>query len=166
MGGQDHMKVLLLAHRAGADPRRIRYVPFDGGGEAMTSLLGGFVQVFSGEASEVEGQLDAGNMRVLAVLAPERLHGSLADVPTAIEQGFDIEWITWRGFYVPAGIADSTYADWVSRMRQMGSSESWARARRANRLQPFLRVGDEFTTLVEEQVQSFRAMSREIGLIP
>ncbi len=166
MAGQDHMKVLLLAHRAGADPRRIRYVPFDGGGEAMTSLLGGFVQVFSGEVSEVEGQLDAGNMRVLAVLAPERLRGSLADVPTAIEQGFDIEWITWRGFYVPAGIADSVYADWVSLMRQLGSSESWARARRANRLQPFLRVGDEFSTLVEEQVESFRAMSREIGLIP
>ena len=51
VAGQDHMKVLLLAHRSGIDPRRIRYVPFDGGGEAMTALLGGFVQLFSGEAS-------------------------------------------------------------------------------------------------------------------
>src|SRR3990172_5795814 len=41
VAGQDHMKVLLLAYRSGLDPRRIRYVPFDGGGEALTALLGG-----------------------------------------------------------------------------------------------------------------------------
>ncbi len=165
MAGQDHMKVLLVAHGAGADPRRIRYVPFDGGGEAMTSLLGGFVQVFSGEASEVEGQLQAGTMRVLAVLAPERLVGAFADVPTAREQGYGVEWITWRGFYLPGGISDSAYGAWVSVMAQLEASPEWAQARRANRLQPFFRVGAEFERFVAGEVQRFREMSREIGLL-
>ena len=98
VAGQDHMKVLLLVHQAGIDPKAIRYVPFDGGGEAMTALLGGFVQVFSGEASEVEGQIAAGRMRVLTVLAPERVAGPLAAVPTAHEAGIDVDWVTWRGF--------------------------------------------------------------------
>lgn len=165
VAGQDHMKVLLLAHRAGIDPRRIRYVPFDGGGEAMTALLGGFVQLFSGEASEVEGQVQAGRLRVLVTLAPERMEGPLASVPTARESGIDVTWVTWRGFYVPGDIGDEAYRRWVDVLDRVGRSEAWARARRENRLQPFFLVGDEFSGFVHEQVASFREMSREIGLI-
>ena len=142
VAGQDHMKVLLLAHRSGIDPRQIRYVPFDGGGEAMTALLGGFVQVFSGEASEVEGQVAAGRLRVLVTLSPERLAGPLSTVPTAVEQGVDVTWVTWRGFYVPGHVADThlrplgrsppdhgnARSEWaVARARRTGSSpSSWS----------------------------------------
>jgi len=165
VAGQDHMKVLLLAHRAGVDPRRIRYVPFDGGGEAMTALLGGFVQVFSGEASEVEGQVAAGRLRVLVSLAPERTSGPLAGVPTARESGVDVTWVTWRGFYVPGQIPDSTYDRWVGVLEELGSSPAWERARVANRLDPFFLVGPDFEAFVNAQVDDFRDMSREIGLI-
>jgi putative tricarboxylic transport membrane protein len=166
VAGQDHMKVLLLAHRADIDPRRIRYVPFDGGGEAMTALLGGFVQLFSGEASEVEGQVEAGRLRVLVSLSPERMRGLFADVPTARESGIDLTWVTWRGFYVPGGIGDEAYDGWVDVLRQVEASEAWEEARRINRLQPFFMVGPEFEAFVMSQVADFRAMSREIGLIP
>ena len=165
VAGQDHRKVLLLAHRAGVDPRRIRYVPFDGGGEAMTALLGGFVQLFSGEASEVEGQVAAGRLRVLVVLAPERLPGPLGHVPTARESGVDVTWVTWRGFYVGADVTAERYEEWVGILREVGASDAWEDARRANRLQPFYLVGDEFASFVRAQVADFRAMSREIGLI-
>lgn len=165
VAGQDHMKVLLMAHRAGIDPRRIRYVPFDGGGEAMTTLLGGFIQVFSGEASEVEGQVSAGRMRVLTVLAPERVPGFLEDVPTARESGVEVDWVTWRGFYVPGGISDARYGEWVEILRRVAATPRWAEARRRNRLQPFARFGPDFEAFVRRQVVDFRAMSREIGLI-
>ncbi len=165
VAGQDHMKVLLLAHRAGIDPKRIRYVPFDGGGEAMTALLGGFVQVFSGEGSEVEGQVEAGRLRVLVTLSPERLEGPLADVPTAAESGLEVTWVTWRGFYVPPDISEAEYREWVRVLDIVGRSPEWAEARRSNRLQPFFMVGDDFSSFVHDQVRDFRAMSREIGLI-
>ena len=165
VAGQDHMKVLLLAHRAGIDPRRIRYVPFDGGGEAMTALLGGFVHVFSGEASEVEGQVEAGRLKVLVSLSPERLEGRLAGVPTARESGVDVTWVTWRGFYAPPDITDEEYERWVAVLSEVGRSEEWAEARRVNRLQPFFLVGEEFAGFVHVQVDDFRRMSREIGLI-
>ena len=165
VAGQDHMKVLLLAHRSGVDPRLIRYVPFDGGGEAMTALLGGFVQVFSGEASEVEGQVAAGRLRVLVTLSSERLEGSLSAVPTAREAGVDVTWVTWRGFYVPRDISDEAYDRWVDVLRQVGESPEWSEARRTNRLHPFFMVGSEFEAFVKEQVRDFRDMSREIGLI-
>lgn len=165
VAGQDHMKVLLLAREAGLDPRRVRYVPFNGGGEAMTALLGGFVDVFSGEASEVEGQLRAGSLRLLAVLSPERLPGALAAVPTALENGYDVTWVTWRGFYVPGDTPPEIYDAWVERMRQVGESEAWNEARARYRLQPFFMLGAEFERFVGAQVQDLRDMSRSIGLI-
>jgi putative tricarboxylic transport membrane protein len=163
--GQDHMKVLLLAHQAGIDPKRIRYVPFDGGGEAMTALLGGFVQLFSGEVSEILGQVQAGRIRPLTVLAPERLGGVLADVPTAKESGVDVEWITWRGFYVPGGISGERYQEWVDVLTRTAKSPEWEEARKLNRFEPFFMAGPEFESFVKAQVADFREMSREIGII-
>ncbi len=165
VAGQDHMKILLLGREAGIDPRTVRYVPFDGGGEALTALLGGFVQVFSGEASEVESHLEVGSVRVLAVLAPEPLDGLLAGVPTATQQGYPVEWVTWRGFYAPAGIGEAAYDEWVRRLTVLGESEEWVQARRQARLRPFFLVGEDFEAFVDEQVEDFRGLAREIGLI-
>jgi putative tricarboxylic transport membrane protein len=166
VGGQDHMKLLLLARAAGMNPLTLRYVSFDGGGEAMTALLGGFVQVFSGEASEIEGQLAAGRLRLLAVLAPERLTGPLASVPTAREEGFAVDWVTWRGFYIPGEVPDSVARRWASVLDSVGRSDAWARERARNRLRPFHLTGPSFESFVAEQVADFRALSRDLGLLP
>ncbi len=165
VASQDHMKVMLVAREAGIAPRAVRYIPFDGGGEALTAMLGGFVNVFSGEISEMAGQIEAGAVRVIAVLSPERLGGDLAGIPTARESGYDVEWITWRGFYVPAEIADSTYERWVDALTRLESSPEWGAVRAANRLQPFFVAGDDFTRFVNGQIEEFRSISREIGLI-
>jgi len=163
--GQDHMKVMLLARAAGIIPGQVRYVPFDGGGEAITALLGGFVSIFPGEASEAEAQLEAGNVRVLAVLSPERIPGPMADVPTAREQGYDVVWITWRGFYVPGEISDQEYARWTETMRALNASNEWLELREANRLRPFAIVRVEFEEFVRNQVSDLEQLSRDIGLI-
>jgi putative tricarboxylic transport membrane protein len=165
MVGQDHMKILLLAREAGIEPRRIRYVPFDGGGEALMALLGGFVDVFSGEASEVEAYLQTGAIRVLAVLAPEPLDGLLEGVPTARQSGFPVEWVTWRGFYLPPGLEEETYRIWQDRLDRVGRSEAWVQARSQARLRPFHLVGPAFEAFVLEQVASFEGLARELGLL-
>jgi putative tricarboxylic transport membrane protein len=165
VGGQDHMKVLVLARAVGIPPRSVRYVPFDGGGEAVTALLGGFIQMFPGEGSEILGQLQAGNLRVLAVLSPEREEGPLAGVPTARELGHDVEWVVWRGFYAPPNISDEAYRGWIERLRTMAGSEQWPALLARNGLSPFFQAGPEFEALVDEQTETFRALVREIGLV-
>ena len=60
VGSQDWMKAALTAKAAGLDPRKMRFVAFEGGGEASTALQGGHVQVYSGDASEAEEQMKAG----------------------------------------------------------------------------------------------------------
>ncbi|TVP44090.1 MAG: tripartite tricarboxylate transporter substrate binding protein [Gemmatimonadales bacterium] len=166
VGGQDHMKMLLLAREAGVDPLAVRYVPFDGGGEAMTALLGGFVQLFSGDVTQVEAQVEAGNLRVLAVLAPERVGGALAAVPTAREAGYEVDWVTWRGFYVPPDVPEERYQAWIETLREAAGSEAWARELERTRLDPYFLAGPEFEAFVEAQVREFRALSRSMGLIP
>lgn len=165
VGGQDHMKLLVLARAAGIDPRTIRYVPFDGGGEALTTLLGGFIQVFSGDASEVRGHIEAGTLRVLAVLAPERQGGVLADVPTAIEQGIDASWVAWRGFYAPPGVADDVIARWALALNAVAYSPEWARLRTESGLAPFTLAGPVFEDFIRAEVAALRTLSRELGLI-
>ena len=166
VAGLDHMKMLVLGDAAGVDPLRIRYVPFDGGGEALTALLGGFVQILSTDASQVIPHLEAGSLKVLAVLAPERAGGVLGSIPTAHEAGYDVEWITWRGFYAPKGISDEAYDRWVAVLTEVERSEAWARVRQASGLDPLFVAGADFEAFVREQVGEYREMSREIGLIP
>ena len=79
VGSQDWMKAALTARASGLDPKAMRFVAFEGGGEAITALQGGHVQVYSGDASRPRSR--SGQIRVLAVMADKRLEGALASPP-------------------------------------------------------------------------------------
>ena len=51
-------------------------------------------------------------MRVLAVMSDKRLPGELADIPTAKEQGFNVEWPIIRGYYLGPKVSDADYQWW------------------------------------------------------
>jgi putative tricarboxylic transport membrane protein len=126
VGGWDHLKVLIAANAAGIeDVRTIKYVAFDGGGEAVTKLLAGSVQAFTGDASEAKGFVDSGDIKVVAVLAPERLEGDFSVFPTAAEQGIDAVGANWRGFYAPGGMSDEAYGYWVDAIGKVYDSDEW-----------------------------------------
>ncbi len=166
VGGWDHLKVLIAAQAAGIeDVRTIKYVAFDGGGEAVTQLLAGSVQAFTGDASEAKGFVDSGDIKVIAVLAPERLEGDFASFPTAVEQGLEVIGANWRGFYAPGGMSDEAYNYWVDAVGQVYSSEEWKEIMAQNGLAPLDLQGDEFQAFVAESVARIENLSREIGLI-
>jgi putative tricarboxylic transport membrane protein len=165
VGSQDWHKAALVARAAGADPRRLRYVPFEGGGQAMAALLGGHIQVFPGDASEVRGQLEAGEIRLLAVLAPQRLPGAFAAVPTAREQGVEVDWPIIRGFYGPPQMPDAAYAFWVEALRRLHAHPAWAEARTGQGLFEFNLRGAEYEALAKRRTAEFRQLAREVGLV-
>ncbi len=165
VGSQDWMKAALIARAAGVNPRAIRYVPFEGGGQAMGALLGNHIQVFPGDASEVKGQLAAGEVRVLATLSATRLPAPFADVPTAREAGFDVEWAIVRGLYMAPGAPDEAYAFWVDALRKLNANPAWATARDGQGLFAFASVGAEFEALAKQRVGMMRALAKEMGLI-
>lgn len=165
VGSQDWMKVALVARAAGVDPRRLRYASFEGGGQAMAALLGGHIQVFPGDASEVKGQLEAGGIRLLAVLAPERLPGPFASVPTAREQGVAVEWPIVRGLYMPPAAPDEAYRYWVEAIARLTADPRFMEERAKAGLFAFPSTGDAFAALAIERVSEMRLLLREIGLV-
>ncbi|MBO6540491.1 MAG: tripartite tricarboxylate transporter substrate binding protein [Rhizobiaceae bacterium] len=166
VGGWDHLKVLLAANKAGVDDVRvIKYVAFDGGGEAVTQLLAGSVQAFTGDASEAKGFVDSGDIRVIAVLAPERLEGDFASFPTAKEQGIDVIGANWRGFYAPGGMSDDAYNYWVESVGKVYDSAEWKDVMAQNGLAPLDLRGDEFQDFVADSVASITDLSKKIGIL-
>jgi putative tricarboxylic transport membrane protein len=165
-GGFDHLKVLQVMKSAGFDDiRSVRYIAFDGGGEAVTQLLGGHVQVMTGDVSEVLGFLEAGDVRAVAVLSDERLPGDLADIPTAKEQGFDVVAPNWRGFYVGGDVSDDAFDYWAGAMKTVYDSAEWQDIMVQNGLMPFFRAGPDFQGFVDSQVADIKSLSQEIGII-
>ncbi|MCB1386810.1 MAG: tripartite tricarboxylate transporter substrate binding protein [Nitratireductor sp.] len=166
VGGWDHLKVLLAAQKAGVeDVRAVKYVAFDGGGEAVTQLLAGSVQAFTGDASEAKGFVESGDIKVIAILAPERLEGDFASFPTAKEQGIDVIGANWRGFYAPGGMSDAAYDYWVAAIADTYASDEWKQIMAQNGLAPLNLSGKEFQDFVAESVASITDLSKQIGLI-
>ncbi|MDE1950538.1 MAG: tripartite tricarboxylate transporter substrate binding protein [Burkholderiales bacterium] len=165
VGSQDWMKAALTARAAGLDPKAMRFVAFEGGGESMTALQGGHVQVYSGDASEAEEKLEAGaKIRVLAVMADKRLEGALAGVPTAKEQGLDIEWPIIRGFYLGPKVSDADYKVWVDTFNRMMATPAFERARAERGLFQFAMAGPELDAYVKKRVAAYRKLAAEFGL--
>lgn len=107
VGGIDHVAIHNFAKKADGMPYTI--VPFKGGGDIVTNLVGANVDVASLNYAEGEAQFKAGELRPIAVLAEKRID-SLPDVPTAHEQGIDAEAATIRGFAVLKGVPEERIA--------------------------------------------------------
>jgi putative tricarboxylic transport membrane protein len=166
VGGWDHLKVLIAADAYGIeDVRSVKYIAFDGGGEAVTQLLAGSVQAFTGDLSEAKGFVDSGDIRVIAVLAPERLTGAFAEFPTAKEQGVDVVGANWRGFYAPGGMSDAAYDYWVKQIGTLYASDEWKQVMEANGLAPLDLQGADFEAFVADSVSKINAISKEIGIL-
>lgn len=166
VGSQDWMKAALTAKLAGIDYKAMRFVAFEGGGEAITALQGGHVHVYSGDASEAASQIQAGaNIRVLAVMADKRLPGILADVATAKEQGFDVEWPIIRGFYMGPKVSNADYKVWADTFSAVMATPEFAKLREERSLFPFSMVGDELDAFVKRTTNNYRSIAQEFGLM-
>lgn len=165
-GGWDHLKVLIAAKAAGAGSLpSIPYLSYNNGGEAMTQVIGGHVDAFTGDISEATGFIDSGDLRVLAVLAEERLPGKFNNIPTAREQGVDALGPNWRGFYMPADADPEAQAYWVNAIDELYASDEWKAVMQRNGLIPFHPPADQFEAFVTQQVDDIETLSREIGLL-
>lgn len=165
IGSQDWFKAALVAKAAGIDPKEMKYVAFEGGGEALTALLGGHIQIYPGDIAEFSGQYESGKYKVLAILSDERLPGKFSNLPTAKEQGFDVVWTIWRGFYLAPNVTEEQYNFWVEKLQQLVKTPAFEKERELRGLFPFTKIGKEYDTFVKAEVAKFRIMAKEAGLI-
>ncbi|MBS0508041.1 MAG: tripartite tricarboxylate transporter substrate binding protein [Proteobacteria bacterium] len=166
IGSQDWMKAALLARAAGVSHKEMRFVAFEGGGEALAALMGDHVQVLPGDAAEVARQMDKGApIRVLALLAPQRLPGRWSGTPTAREQGLAIDWPILRGLYLGPGVGERDYRHWADMLGRAMRQPAAAQALAQFGLQPVALSGAALDAAVQRQMQAYRQMAQEFGVM-
>ena len=165
IGSQDWLKMASLMKQAGGDPKDLRLVAFEGGGESFTALMAGYVQVVCGDASEASLHVAGGKIRVLAVLSDARLAGALANVPTAREQGFDMSWPLIRGVYMGPRVSDADYRRWVATFDKAMATQAFGDLRAAHGLYPFAMTGDALTQFIRKAVENYSKQVKELGLV-
>ena len=166
VGSQDWIKAALTAKAAGINHKSMRFVAFEGGGEAIAALQGGHISVYFGDAGEASSQLKAGaRIRVLAVMADKRLPGALAAMPTAKEQGFDIDWTIVRGFYMGPKVSDADFNTWTEAFAKVTRTKEFSKLLDERGLYPLTMTGPELTAYVKDSTEKYRKLADEFGLM-
>ena len=163
-GSMDHLVPAMAFKAAGADPTKVKYLPFDAGGKAMAALLSGEADALSTGLGEALELAKAGEVRVLASTAPERV-ADAPEVPTLKEQGVDATFVNWRGFFAAPGLPADKRATYIKVLHDMYDTPEWESVRARNGWVNIFNPGDEFTTFLEAQETQIKALMIELGFL-
>ncbi|MET8575213.1 tripartite tricarboxylate transporter substrate binding protein [Streptomyces sp. NPDC005012] len=161
-GGPDHLAPMLMAEAAGIPPKQVNYVPFDGGGELLASILGNKVAFGVSGVGEYLDQIEAGELRLLAVTGPERIDG--LDAPTLQEAGYDVNFTNWRGVVAPPGLSEAERTKLVRLFEELHGSPEWQESLRQNGWDDAFLTGDEFGDFLASEDERVVSVLKELGL--
>jgi putative tricarboxylic transport membrane protein len=143
----------------------VRYVAFPSGGDALSAVLGGHTTAFVGEAGEIAGQVDAGNMRPLTLLADQKLPGGFARVPLAKEVGLDVNSPNWRGFYGPPEMGKDAVKYWEETLGKMAQTPAWKQVLAQQAWVPYFQTGEKFLKFLDDELAMYEKLARELELV-
>lgn len=162
LGGIDHLLAGMLARAAGISPRDVNYIAYPGGGEVVTSILSHTAKAGLSGYNEFRDQIEAGNIRALAVSAAEPVDG--IDVPTFVEQGVEVAMSNWRGYVAPPGIDPEVEAEMIAMVTEMRETPDWQEALTRNSWVDSFMVGDEFAGFIRTETERTEEIVKELGL--
>ena len=163
-GGADHILAALFAEAAGGDAKKINYIPFSGGGEALAAMLGGRVTAGISGYGEFEGQIKAGKLRVVGVSSSARL-ANAPDAPTLKEGGVNLELMNWRSVVAPPGLSAEQTKTLSEAIAKLVKSKEWAEILKARGWDDAYLGGAEFEAFLKaEQVRVAKVMT-DVGLV-
>jgi putative tricarboxylic transport membrane protein len=166
IGSQDWFKSALLARAAGVSHKTMRFVAFEGGGEALGALTDNHVHVLAGDAAEIGQQIDRGaKVKILAVLSDKRLPGRWAHIPTAKEQGHDIQWPILRGLYLGPEVSEAQRQEWLAALNKATSHPRFGPLLERAGLQKKVLTGPALERLLQEQNTLYQQMASDFGLL-
>ena len=161
-GGPDHLAPMLMAQTAGIDPKQVNFVSFDGGGELLAAVLGNQVGFGVTGVGETKDQIEAGEIRALAVTSAEPVEG--LDVKTLKEQGVDLEFTNWRGWVAPPDLQGGDKEALIELATKMHDSQEWKDALTQNGWTDAFITGDEFAAFITSENQRVSDVLSELGL--
>jgi len=124
-GNHNHIAIGLVMKAAGVDLKRLKVVVFKGSSESVTAALGGHVDFLATTASNLVQLAADGKMRVLAMAAPSRLAGPMANVPTWRELGINAIGNNWRAVAGPKGMTAAQVEYWEDVLARLVATSEW-----------------------------------------
>ncbi|MCD1650530.1 tripartite tricarboxylate transporter substrate binding protein [Halomonas meridiana] len=165
-GSMDHISIAGLASAAGMEASAVNYIPFSGGGDAMTNLMGGHIEAVIGGAGEAVGQLGEGSqLRALGVSSEERLGGGLADVPTYQEQGYDYTFDIWRGVMGAPEMPEEAVEYYETLFAEMLETDAWREASDQLGWIDAYQDSETFGAFLDDQQEQFSSVLTDLGLL-
>ncbi len=161
-GGLDHLIVADLALKNDIGPDQVTYIPKSGGAEAIQVLTSGGARAAVSGYNEFADQIDAGRMRGLAIVSPEPVEG--IDMPTLIDQGYDVAMTNWRGLLAPAGITDAQFDELQQIVTETVETPEWKDAMERNKWADNFLTGPDLATFLQEDRAQIEALVEELGL--
>lgn len=163
VGGVDQILVAELAQAVGIEPGEINYIPYSGGGELTPAILSGDIAAAASGLAEFSDQIEAGEMRLLAVSSEEPIEG--IDAPTIMESGYDVSIANWRGLVAPPEISDEQRDSVIAMVEEMHETEEWQETLEANNWEDYLLTGEEFAEYIEEEDAAITQTLTDLGII-
>jgi putative tricarboxylic transport membrane protein len=163
VGSTDHIVTSLLEKAAGV---KINYIPFDGGGGQITSaLIGGAVTMAIYPPDEALPLIEGGEVKPIAILSPERSTAeNFADIPTAVEQGFDVIWDSPQSLGLPPDTDPALVAWWDDKIQQMVASDTWTQMLEDNYFRGTYVPAGEAGAAMDDIYQRYLTVLTDLGL--
>jgi len=161
LGGNDHVAIHSFAKKTG-----VKYDPvvYQSGGEVMVAALGGVIDVFISNPSEIMGQVESGDLRVIASMSEKRL-SILPEVPTLKEKGYDVVFGTWRGVVVKKGTDPEIIKTLEELFYKAADANIYREFLKNNGMDFNVKNAEEFKVFMSSQHKVFADGIREIGLV-
>ncbi len=164
LGGANHIALASALKAGGVDVRNTLNVVYKSGGNAVSDLLGGHVDVVPVAAPAAASQLQSGRVRAIAVTSSQRLTGPLASIPTWKEQGVDAAYTAWRVVVGPQGMTPAQVGYWDGVMAKLVAMPEWKAALEKNYwINEYLNSRDT-QSFLEQQLKTHQAILGELGL--
>jgi putative tricarboxylic transport membrane protein len=165
-GGPNHLALSQAVRSAGIDPRKLKIVVFKTNAESMTATIGGHIHAVVSSVSAALPQMQAGNTRMLAIAAPRRQGGAVAQVPTLREQGIEANGIAnWRALFGVKGLTAPQIAYWEAALARVAEAEEWKNQLAANNLSGHFLGSRDFARYLETEYGNTRATMVDLGLV-
>ncbi len=161
-GGADHMLAALVTEAAGGDPALVNYVAYSGGGEALAAMLGGQVTAGVSGYGEWQAQIEAGELRALAISYPEPIEG--IDAQPLKAQGIDVELVNWRGVFAGPDISEEDKARLTAAFDTLVASDEWKEVLAARGWTDYYLPADEFATFLTGETERVTGVLQALGL--
>ena len=161
-GSMDHLIGALAFQEAGANPNDVIYVPYDAGGKALAGLLSGETQIISTGLGELMGARD--QVRIIGITAPSRVSDA-PDAPTLKEQGYDVQFVNWRGFFGPPGMSNADKKKIAKMLGDVQKTPEWETVRARNAWVNIYNPDKKFVKFLEKQTKEMTALMKKLGVI-